>query len=134
MKKNAVHLLGLVNQLLDISRLDEGKLKLKVTFGNLVSFVKGVAMLFESYAENKDITLKVKSDNQDLDGYFDRDKTEKVLINVISNAIKFTPEGGKVIVTVSEFNNSKAIIRVKDTGIGINADELPIPVPPCTLV
>jgi signal transduction histidine kinase/DNA-binding response OmpR family regulator/ligand-binding sensor domain-containing protein len=121
-KKNALRLLRLINQLLDISKIDDNKLKLKVSPGEIISYIKGIVMIFESLAESKDITLSVKSENPHLHGYFDKEKLEKILINIISNALKFTPAGGKVSVTVSDMNN-KVIIRVKDTGIGIPENE-----------
>jgi signal transduction histidine kinase/DNA-binding response OmpR family regulator/streptogramin lyase len=124
MKKNALHLLRLINQLLDISKLDEGKLRLEVSRQNLVPFVKGVVMVFESFAEEKDIELSVRSEKEIIEIYFDREKLEKILINLISNACKFTPRKGKITVTVIE-TQSNAVISVKDTGIGIPAKEIP---------
>ena len=121
-KKNALRLLKLINQLLDISKLDEGKLQLKVSNGNIVSFVKGVVMIFESFAESKDIVLLVKPEREEINGYFDKEKLEKILINILSNAFKFTPGGGKIRVSVSELNEA-AIIKIKDTGIGIAETE-----------
>jgi signal transduction histidine kinase/ligand-binding sensor domain-containing protein/DNA-binding response OmpR family regulator len=125
MKKNAIRLLGLINQLLDISKLDEGKLKLLVSKRNIVSFVKGIVMIFESFAESKDINLKVKSVKEDIQVYFDKEKMEKVFINILSNALKFTSEGGNIVVTISETNNDNVMIKVKDSGIGIPAKEIP---------
>ena len=125
MKKNAGHLLELVNQLLDISKLDEGKLKLKVSKGNLETFIRGIVSIFESYAEKKDVALKIKSQIADTELYFDREILEKILINIISNALKFTKEGDTISVTVSKQDDNNALIKIKDTGIGINAAELP---------
>jgi signal transduction histidine kinase/ligand-binding sensor domain-containing protein/DNA-binding NarL/FixJ family response regulator len=122
-KKNALRLLSLINQLLDISKSDEGKLQLQVSRGNLVHFVKGIVMVFESFAEEKDIQLSVRSEKEEMEIYFDREKLEKILSNLVSNACKFTSRRGKVTVTITDAGNS-AVISVKDTGIGISEKEI----------
>jgi signal transduction histidine kinase/ligand-binding sensor domain-containing protein/DNA-binding response OmpR family regulator len=141
-KRNAARLLHLVNQLLDLSKLEAGKLQLQASKGNIVSFVRGVTMSFESLAERKDIKLKVIADQNDLELYFDKDKMAKILTNLLSNAVKFTNEGGEIAVSiitshdklVSASSFSQEIpkqvrnyltIRVEDTGIGISEEELP---------
>jgi signal transduction histidine kinase/ligand-binding sensor domain-containing protein/DNA-binding NarL/FixJ family response regulator len=124
MKKNALRLLRLINQLLDISRLDERRLKLQAAYSNLVPFVKGIIMIFESFAESKDISLSIKAEKDEINLYFDKEKMEKILINLISNACKFTDQGGRITVTISEMTGA-AVIKVKDTGIGIPSKEIP---------
>ena len=143
-KRNAKRLLQLVNQLLDLSKLEAGKLQLQATRENIVSFVKGLTMSFESLAERKDIKLKVTAEQNDIELYFDRDKMAKILANLLSNAFKFTGEGGEVRVSVHHAElvsassvlpeipiptksgrNRSIAITVKDTGIGISEEELP---------
>jgi DNA-binding response OmpR family regulator len=124
-KKNTTRLLALINQLLDLSKLDSGKLKLEASFGNIVAFVKGVAMFFESLAERNDIVLKVKSTNDEIEIYFDKEKMEKILTNLFSNAFKFTPVGGKITVSISETGMDSVTIKIRDTGIGISEEEIP---------
>ncbi|MFO7526867.1 MAG: ATP-binding protein, partial [Ignavibacteriaceae bacterium] len=124
-KKNALRLLNLINQLLDISKLDEKKLKLQVSKRNLVSFVRGVIMNFESLAESRDIILSVKSERAEIEVYFEKEKMEKILTNLISNSFKFTPEGGKITVNIYDTYLNKAFIKIRDTGIGIPEKELP---------
>ncbi|HEY7751373.1 MAG TPA: ATP-binding protein, partial [Ignavibacteriaceae bacterium] len=124
-KKNAQRLLGLIGQLLDLSRLDEGKLKLKVSRNNLVSFVKGIVMTFDTMAEKKDIKLKVNSDQEFMEVYFDKEKMEKAVINILSNAFKFTNDGGTITVIMFERNDTTAVVKIRDTGIGISPTELP---------
>ena len=99
-KRNSRRLLQLINQLLDLSRLEAGKLKLEATRGNIVSFVKGVALSFESLAESKDITLKLQSEKEFIEMYFDKEKMMKIFTNILSNAFKFTPEEGKITVSI----------------------------------
>ena len=79
-KRNANRLLELINQLLDLSKLEAGNLRLKASPDNIVSFVKGVTMSFESIAERKDIALKVKSELEEIEVYFDKDMMAKILI------------------------------------------------------
>ncbi len=124
-KRNANRLLNLINQLLDLSKLEAGRLKLETSFSNIVTFVKGVAMSFESLAERKDIILKVKSSNDEIGLYFDKEKMEKVFTNLLSNAFKFTPGGSKITISVKETENNSVEIKVKDSGIGIPEKELP---------
>ncbi len=101
-KRNSRRLLQLINQLLDLSKLEAGKLKLEASKGNIVSFVKGAALSFESLAESKDINLKINSGKDFIELYFDKEKMMKILTNILSNAFKFTPEEGTITVSVKE--------------------------------
>lgn len=140
-KRNANRLLGLINQLLDLSKLEAGKLELKTSKSNIVPFIKGLTMSFESMAERKDIELKVKSSSNEIELYFDKEKMTMIITNLLSNAFKFTPEGGKITVTLGHAelvsassprkipnqvrNDNMVVISVKDTGVGIPEEELP---------
>jgi signal transduction histidine kinase/DNA-binding response OmpR family regulator/ligand-binding sensor domain-containing protein len=136
-KRNANRLLALINQLLALSKLEAGKLELKTTKSNIVSFLKGITYSFESVAERKDITLKVKSLNTIIEMYFDKEKMTKIMTNLLSNAFKFTPEDGAITVSLflitspSERGMSggqgegEVQIKVRDSGIGISEEELP---------
>jgi signal transduction histidine kinase/DNA-binding response OmpR family regulator/ligand-binding sensor domain-containing protein len=124
-KQNASRLLGLINQLLDLSKLEAGELKLRASVGNIVSFIKGVTLSFESIAERKDITLIVNTTNEEIEMYFDKDKMVKILSNLLSNAFKYTAEGGEIVVSINETYTNSVTIRVKDTGIGIPKEEIP---------
>lgn len=136
-RQNAIRLLGLINQLLDLSKLEAGKLKLEASLSNIVSFVKGVAMSFESLAEQKDIQLKVVSEKENIEIYFDKEKMLKILSNLLSNALKFTSEDGLIEISIktnSSFDSPFAKggkeagsieIKVKDNGIGIPEEGLP---------
>jgi signal transduction histidine kinase/DNA-binding response OmpR family regulator len=141
-KRNANRLLSLINQLLDLSKLEAGKLELKASKDNIVPFIKGITMSFESAAEGKDITLKVKSSNDEIDLYFDKEKMTKIMTNLLSNAFKFTPEGGAITVNIKSptpksppgrglkgvgrvYDGNYIEIKVKDTGVGIPKEELP---------
>ncbi len=124
-RRNSNRLLQLVNQLLDLSRLDSGKLKLESSPGNIVTFVKGTALSFDSLSESRDVMLRIKSDKEFIEVYFDREKMIKVLSNLLSNAFKFTPVRGNVVITIAETQKDTAEIRIKNTGVGIPKQELP---------
>jgi len=123
MKMNASRLLDLINQLLELSKLESGSLKLNASQGNLVPVVKGIVMSFESIAETKEIELTIKSSAEEMDIYYDREKLEKVLINLLSNAIKFTPEKGKIQVELVK-TDQHLDIYVRDSGRGIPTIDL----------
>jgi len=82
-------------------------------------------MAFESLAEKKDIELRLSQEKQNIEAYFDKDKMQKVLTNILSNAFKFTRDGGKIEVSLQETEYNSVVIKVKDTGLGISAKELP---------
>ncbi|MBK8564819.1 MAG: tetratricopeptide repeat protein [Saprospiraceae bacterium] len=147
MHRNGKRLLDLVNQLLDLSRLEGGKLKLQVAEGDLVGFVKAVAYSFESLAMRKQIDYQIIVEERPAASYFDKDKVEKILSNLISNAFKFTNDGGRIEVRMTmdysqrsgdksggDFKsppdlgtivNRQSSIQIKDNGMGIPADQLP---------
>ena len=128
-RQNAIRLLGLINQLLDLSKLEAGKLKLEASLSNIVSFVKGVTQAFESFAEQKDIKLKVVSERENIEIYFDKEKMLKILSNLLSNSLKFTLKDGFIEISVKESrklpNAGFIEIKVRDNGIGIPEEELP---------
>lgn len=123
-RRNANRLLTLINQLLELSKLEAGKLKLEATPGNIALFVRGVAMTFESIAEKKDITFNVFLEKENIETYFDKDKVEQILVNIMSNAFKFTKNGGKITVSMKEKEGNLVEISVRDTGVGIPKNEL----------
>ena len=106
--RNARKLLGLVNQLLDISKLESGNMKLQTSPQNIVSLLKALVLSFTSYAERKRITLKFNSVENEIIVYFDRDKIEKIITNILSNAFKFTADGGSIVINVTRSFSSSA--------------------------
>ncbi|GJG87809.1 hybrid sensor histidine kinase/response regulator [Gemmatimonadetes bacterium T265] len=122
--RNARRLLRLVNQILDVAKLEAGQMRLAPRPMDLGGFVRGVAGAFESAAERRAITLEVDTPPGDvLRGAFDPDAVEKILTNLLSNAVKFTPEGGRVTVALAR-DGDAARLRVADTGRGFDADQL----------
>ncbi len=122
--RNARRLLTLINQLLDLSKLESGSMELKAEQHNIVSFLKSLFYSFESIAESKKITLKFESEFENIPVVFDPDKMEKIFYNLVSNAFKFTPVDGEIKVRLNILNNSLVEVHVKDTGKGISKGEL----------
>jgi len=122
-KRNASRLYALVNQLLDISKLESGKMKLQTSEHNIIPLLKGYVLSFSSLAERKKIKLNINSVDEILKAYVDTDKVEKIINNLLSNAFKFTPEGGKIDFAVEKLSNY-AEIRITDNGIGIAKERL----------
>ncbi len=125
--QNANRLLQLVNQLLDLTKIESGTLTLHARRTDLISFVKIMTDAFQSMAEIKNIQLRIESQAQKIDVYVDREKLDKIINNLLSNSFKFTPPGGQVIIFVKAFEPNEffkkgfAEIQVKDNGIGIEA-------------
>lgn len=122
--RNARRLLNLVNQLLDFRRLEVQEVKLNLSEGDLVAFVKEAVHSFTDVSEKKHIEFSFRSELSSLETMFDKDKLEKILFNLLSNAFKFTPLEGKVEVCLETLEKTQeqtkwVAIRVKDSGIGI---------------
>ncbi|UCH95426.1 MAG: response regulator [Candidatus Aminicenantes bacterium] len=127
--RNARRLLGLINQLLDLSKLESGKMKLQAMEVNLVAFLKGIMEPFQLAAARNGTDLVFFSSEDSLFLYFDPEKLEKIMVNLLSNAVKFTPPGGKITVSVTlapgSVNENYVCISVKDNGVGISENQLP---------
>jgi signal transduction histidine kinase/ligand-binding sensor domain-containing protein/AraC-like DNA-binding protein len=122
--RNARRLLNLINQLLDLSKLEAGGMEFNAEQHNIVSFLKNLFYSFESLAESEKITLKFDSELENIPVIFDPDKMEKVFYNVVYNAFKFTSAQGEIKVSLKIVESKLVEISVKDTGIGIPSDRL----------
>jgi signal transduction histidine kinase/ligand-binding sensor domain-containing protein/DNA-binding response OmpR family regulator len=128
-RRNARRLLNLVNQLLDFRKMEEHELKLQLSKGEFISFVKEVAENFRDLSEKKNIRFVFDSEITRLDALFDQDKMERILFNLLSNAFKFTLEGGTIGINITPVQtppngeNTWVCIKVTDTGIGITPDK-----------
>jgi signal transduction histidine kinase/ligand-binding sensor domain-containing protein/DNA-binding response OmpR family regulator len=122
---NASRLLELINQLLDLSRLDAGKMELDLKTYDLVSFLKKLLNAFETQAESMRIALEFEAGEDDIPAFFDFEKMEKVFVNLIGNALKFSKPGGAIRISAGLLDDQTVEIRVKDEGIGIPAEQLP---------
>lgn len=121
-RSNAARLLELVNQLLELSKLESGKETLKVGKYNLKQFCLGVGGMFESLAHQKAIQFSIEVPDHEVTGFFDKDKVQKIITNLLSNAFKFTAPGGMVQLALSYQNPDLACLSVRDTGIGISKE------------
>ncbi len=128
-QRNARRLLNLVNQLLDFRKMEVQEIELHPSIGDIVAFCREISCSFTDIAEKKDIKFSFESDTDHLETYFDKDKIEKVLFNLLSNAFKYTNNGGMVKVRL-QYNHAAddgeegtLSINVKDTGIGIPRDK-----------
>lgn len=117
---NANRLLNLINELLDLRKIDERKIKLAVVEADIVSFVKNILALYAELAENRKVTLEVKSKCPCHRLYFDPPKIDKIIHNLISNAFKHSRENSTVIVELKEdYEKKMFLISVTDNGKGI---------------
>jgi len=126
--RNARRLLNLVNQLLDFRKMEFQELKLHVNPGEIISFIKDIADSFIDIAEKKNISFIFDTETDELNCEFDQDKIERILFNLLSNAFKFTPNGGHVSLLINSFETANPFecnleIKVIDTGIGIPAEK-----------
>ncbi|MCX7594166.1 MAG: response regulator [Fischerella sp.] len=122
--RNSRRLLRLVNQLLDLQRLDAGRMQPNFRPCDLVEFVSQIVESFRPYCEKKGLHL-VNQASECPRVYLDIEKFDKVVYNLLSNAMKFTPEGGTITVAV-QFHGDNCILTVKDTGIGILPEQIPL--------
>jgi signal transduction histidine kinase/ligand-binding sensor domain-containing protein/DNA-binding response OmpR family regulator len=130
--RNSIRLLTLVNQLLDFRRIDMHGQKLNLLTGDIVNYIQNICNTFTALADKK-VCLTFFTAVQSLTMSFDEDKIRKVVNNLLSNAFKFTPSGGRVDVSMrvltakEEYSENKLEIKVSDTGVGIStADKLHI--------
>jgi len=122
--RNSKQLLRLVNQMLDLSKLEEGKLPLQPVHGDVVAFLRYLTASMQSLADAKDVQLTFYAEEQTLLMAYDPDKLQQAIQNLLSNAIKFTPENGKVIFHLRTEAKHLQLV-VQDTGVGIHAADLP---------
>jgi len=123
-RRNSNRLLNLVNQLLDLSKLDSGKLQLNAAEGDIYKCLRAAASSFSSHAAQRNIDYQIKIPSRPLWTTFDRDRLEKITYNLLSNAFKFTPDEGKIIIAIAYRSNRLQIV-VKDSGYGIQKEKLP---------
>jgi DNA-binding response OmpR family regulator len=122
--RNAGRQLSLVNQLLDLAKAESGKLRLRAKEQDYVPLLKGTVYSFSSLAEQRGLQLEVDCPETPLPLFFDQEKMEQIIINLVSNACKFTPDGGRISVSLKPYPKEINLI-VADTGRGISPERLP---------
>lgn len=124
-KRNTERLIRLVNQMLDVRKIETGTEKLNLENYDIVGFTKRLTALFEEEAAFRNVQLKFSSEIEKLEMKFDMTKVEKIIFNLISNAFKFTQDHGKIkvkITVVKKNGKDYACIQIKDSGIGISEE------------
>ncbi|MDE6696293.1 MAG: helix-turn-helix domain-containing protein [Muribaculaceae bacterium] len=124
LRRNGQRVLNLVDQLLDLRKIEKGKMKLVFSGVDIRAFIKELVEMFRPMAEEKKQTLSFSCNEPELWGEVDRDNLDKILVNLISNAIKYTPEGGEVAVDLKKSVDLSGVpkytVTVTDTGIGLD--------------
>ncbi|MEM6346033.1 MAG: tetratricopeptide repeat protein [Bacteroidota bacterium] len=125
-QKNVSSLLSLINQILDLRKLESGSLSLSVIQGDIVQYLKLQTEAVRSLADSKKVQLSFQSEEEAILMDFDPDKLLLIHTNLLSNAIKFTPTGGEVAVSLAKPESHRLMLEVSDTGIGIPSDKIPL--------
>ena len=123
MKRNSDRILSLINQLMDLRKIDKGMMQMRMSETDLVGFVKDIHNLFESQAKSKQITFLFKHDTEKLPVWIDKRQFDKVIVNILSNAFKFTPNGGEIVLRITH-DEHNASISISDNGEKIPDDKL----------
>lgn len=125
MYNNSLRLLRLINQLLDFRKVEDKKFTLKLSKNNLWKFSTNMFKEFKREAKKRKINYTIETDNEELEVYFDANLMDKVYYNLLSNCFKFTPDGGKIEIKISQEKN-KGLVKIsfKDSGIGIPEKEI----------
>ena len=122
-RKNSERILHLINQMMDLRKIDKGQMVMHMCETDMVAFVNEGYELFRQQAMTKNIDFEYQHDTEKLPVWIDRNNFDKVITNILSNAFKFTPSGGHVLLSLTHTGHH-AYISVKDSGIGIPKDKL----------
>jgi signal transduction histidine kinase/DNA-binding response OmpR family regulator/ligand-binding sensor domain-containing protein len=125
--RNAHRLLELINQLLDLSKLEGGQMQIEVTHGDIIYYTNDIIEAFEPLANKKNQQIHFIKNEVIWEINFDKDKWAKIVFNLLSNAIKFTPEGGKIQITLQKTtikNNDFIHFIISDNGMGIDKNKI----------
>ena len=120
---NAHRILNLVNQILDVRRIDKQQLQLHCQKTEMVSFVSGICKMFEYNAEERHITFRFNHDDEQLDAWIDRNQFDKVVTNLLSNAFKYSLDEGTIDVNLKQ-DGKNLTLQVVDNGVGLDNDSL----------
>ncbi|MGV3556569.1 substrate-binding domain-containing protein [Larkinella arboricola] len=121
-QKNAQRLLWLVNQLMDFRKIESGKIQLRVTENDMVAFLRELMLPFEYMAVKRKIDFRMLTNLRTARVWFDTDMMDKVMFNLLSNAFKFTSDGGRIYIYV-ELHSDELVIKVEDNGTGMTVYE-----------
>lgn len=124
-RRNGQNLLRLINQILDLSKLEEKNLSVHLIHGDVAAYVRYIAESLHSLANAQNVMLRVESRQASIPMDFDPERLLQIVYNLLSNAIKFTPEGGRVTLELDLPAPDQLLLRVADTGLGIPEQDLP---------
>ena len=122
-KQNTLRLIRLINNIIDTTKYEFGNLECNLENGNIVEFIEDITTSLNSIMEERELTLTFDTNTEECFMAFDFAKMERIILNIISNSVKFTECGGQIFVTVEEFNKYLNIY-IEDTGCGIPADKI----------
>ncbi len=122
-KRNAERILHLINQMMDLRKIDKGMMKMHMRETDIIGFIYDICNMFDYQAKAKSIELTFHHDMESLKVWIDLTNFDKVLVNLLSNAFKYTPSGGKIDIYVEE-DDGYMRLTVKDSGEGISKDEI----------
>ena len=124
MSKSVTRILSLVDRMLDLRKMDEGRMVMHFSLTDINALVSNVCSLFEDYADRKGVILSFRyAGEEDLGLWVDPEYFDKVVVNLVSNAIKFTPPGGSIDISLSR-KGDEAVLEVRDTGTGLPEGDL----------
>lgn len=118
MKQNCYRLIRLIDNLIDVTKIDNGSFKLNLVNANIIKIIQNITMSITDYAKSKDLSISFASSEESVVIACDPDKIERIILNLLSNSIKFTQPSGTISVNITN-DNEKLLISVKDTGVGI---------------
>ena len=122
-RKNSERILHLINQMMDLRKIDKGQMMMRMCQTDMVAFINEEYELFKQQALAKNIDFEYQHDSEELPVWIDRNNFDKVIINILSNAFKFTPTAGHILLSLTHTDHH-AYISIKDSGIGIPKDKL----------
>lgn len=122
-RKNSERILHLINQMMDLRKINKGQMVMRMCQTDMVAFINEEYELFKQQALAKNIDFEYQHDSEELPVWIDRNNFDKVIINILSNAFKFTPTAGHILLSLTHTDHH-AYISVKDSGIGIPKDKL----------
>ena len=120
-ESSATHLLQLINRLMDFRKLESNQFHLESANGNIIKFLQEIYLSFTEYAKDGNYTYTFNSIDEEILVYYDRSKLERVFYNLISNAFRYTPEGGTISIH-AKVEDKQLLVEIEDNGVGISED------------
>lgn len=124
-RQNSKRILRLVNQMMDVKKIEQGKFLLDYQSVELVTFLQNIFDVFETNAQSRNIQYEFVHDAESLPVYVDPDNMDKIVMNLLSNAFKFTPDGGRITMALKAQEDGRFELAVTDSGVGIKDEDKP---------